>query len=59
MEEYIAVFPFYEAEPTWYKRGYGIPGGGGDGGGGDEGGGGSDDDNTLVGTAIVGIAKAM
>lgn len=56
----MAVFPFYEAEPTWYKRGYGIPSGGGDeGGGGGEGGGGSDDNNALVGTAIVGIAKAM
>lgn len=52
MEEYVAVFPFYEAEPTWYKRGYGVPSGGGD----DEGGGGSGGNNAVVGTAIVGSA---
>ena len=44
------VFPFYDAEPWWYKRSHGS------GSGDDSGGGGDDDTLPLVGSAIVGTA---
>lgn len=45
------VFPFYDAEPWWYKRDYTSDDSGGGGGGGGGGG-----DLPLVGSAIVGTA---
>lgn len=51
--QYIPVFPFYEAEPTWFYKGYGTSGGDGGSGGDDE----PTHERPIVGQAIVGSAR--